>query len=137
MVFRFSHALVTGGSGFVGAPFVKMLLDKDKYVTSFDIKSNPNSDAAFIQADIRDKEAVKKASKDVGVIFNLASVVPQSAVIASQYNDIIVGGIRNVLDAAIERGIKVVHVSSSGVYGADREGIVKEDDSKKAPEIQI
>lgn len=129
---RNSNVLVTGGSGFLGKHFVKCLVDKGRNVKILDIKDCENNNVEFVKGDIRDYETVRKCVKDVDVVFNLASLVPQSNVKKETYDQIIVNGTRNVIDACKDTSVKVIHVSSSSVYGLNRgKNPLKEDDPKK------
>lgn len=122
--------LVTGGSGFLGTHLVNRLLEQGREVRVIDIKDCSNKQVDFIKADIRVKENVMKASKDVETIFHLASLVPQSKVPYSSYYDTIVNGTQNILESGRQHNIKVVHISSSGVYGGKREGALNEEAEK-------
>ncbi len=125
------YVLVTGGSGFLGTALVNKLLEQGRKVKVVDIKECNNKNVEFIKADVRDLNKLMEAAKNVNVIFHSASLVPQSKVNPNEYKEIIVNGVENVLKVCRKYKIKLVHVSSSGVYGADREGIVKEDAEKK------
>ena len=123
--------LITGGSGFLGRELVDRLLKQKRKVKVYDIKECRNKNVEYIKGDVRDLKKLMEVSKDADVIFHLASLVPQSKVNPIMYKQVIVDGTENVLKVCQKYNIKLVHVSSSGVYGADRDGIVKEDSQKK------
>src|SRR3989344_6773771 len=125
------NILITGGSGFLGSELTNRLLKQKRKVKIYDIKEAKNKNIEYIKGDIRNLKRLAQALKDVNVIFHLASLVPQSKVDPKLYKEVIVDGTENVLKVCQEQKIKMIHVSSSGVYGADREGIVKEDAEKK------
>ena len=76
------HYLVTGGQGFIGNAIVKALLKKKNRVTIFDnlwrnraddVNSWPAT-CQFVKGDVRDKEHLTKASRNVDAIIHLASI---------------------------------------------------------------
>lgn len=125
------YALVTGGSGFLGTNLVNRLLKEKRKVKIFDTRKPKVEKVEFIKGDISNLDDVLKASQDVKVIFHLASVVPQANMSKKIYENVIIKGTENVLKACKKYKIKLVHISSSGVYGANRKGILKETDEKK------
>jgi nucleoside-diphosphate-sugar epimerase len=111
---------VTGGTGFLGVNLVKYLLAKGHTVVSYSrggMRSSAESKKIqYVRGDIRDLSAVKNA------IHNCTFVVHTAAAVSSYPNDEIkttnTEGMRNVLKAALENGIKrIVHISSMDVYG--------------------
>ena len=81
---------------------------------------------------MREAARVREAARGVEVIYHLAAgqrMKPQFAAMSEQeIHTMNVGGVVNVLDAAATAGVrKVVHVSSSGVYGIPRAVPVAED----------
>jgi nucleoside-diphosphate-sugar epimerase len=86
----------------------------------------------FLQVDLRDAAAVARACRDVDVVYHLAAgqrMKPQFSAMSEQaIFDMNLAAVRNVLDAARTTGArKVVHVSSSGVYGIPATVPVRED----------
>ncbi len=76
----FSHALVTGGAGFIGSHVTRALLAKGHRVTVLDNLSVGRRDvvperARFVHGDIRDEAAVSDALTDVDCVFHLAAQV--------------------------------------------------------------
>lgn len=123
--------LVTGADGFIGSHLAELLLQKGyqvralSYYNSFnfwgwleDIPSSPSLE--IVTGDIRDPNFVRKISRDVDVIFNLAALIaiPYSYVAPDSYVDTNIKGTLNICQAALERGgIPVIHTSTSEVYG--------------------
>ena len=75
-----SHALVTGGAGFIGSHLTRALLAKGRKVTVLDNLSVGRRDtvpdgARFVHGDIRDEPAVLDALQDVDCVFHLAAQV--------------------------------------------------------------
>lgn len=112
--------LITGGAGFLGINLTRYLLTKGQRVTVFDIAPFDYADVrnrvTAISGDVRDLSAVKAALAGVDVVVHTAAALPlyPPADIFSTEVD----GARNVLTAAFEMGIeRVIHISSSAVYG--------------------
>lgn len=125
------YALVTGGSGFLGTNLVKRLLKEKRRVKILDIRKPKVKGAAFILGDVTNFGDVMKAAKDAGVVFHLASVTPQLNMDEKIYRNVIIKGTENILKACKRYKIKLVHISSTSVYGANREGVLKENAEKK------
>lgn len=127
------RVFVTGGAGFIGSAFVRLLLSEtgDVEVVNFDaltyagnlenLEGLDDSRHRFIRGDIRDKGAVLSALPEgCDAIFNLAaeSHVDRSITSASEFVTTNVLGTQVLLDAAREKGVKrFVQVSTDEVMG--------------------
>jgi UDP-glucose 4-epimerase len=120
--------VVTGGAGFIGSNLCKTLMVNGANVTVFDNLSSGKIDnitdlkvngLCFIHGDIREPEALEKATKNCKVIFHLAAQtsVPFSMECPKEDCEINVVGTLNVLEAARKTDARVVFASSSAVYG--------------------
>lgn len=127
--------LVTGGCGFIGSNFVRLVLSKhpDVDVTNLDkltYAGNPENliDLAdhpryhFMQGDIADPETVAAAfERGVDVVVNFAaeSHVDRSIADASPFVRTNIQGTQVLLDAARARGVRrFVQISTDEVYGS-------------------
>jgi len=112
---------VTGGSGFIGSRLVKELLAQKHEVVIYDkVKSNKFPDIS-IEADVRDVDALVKATKNVEVIYNLAAEHQDNVTPLSLYHDVNVGGAKNVITAAQKNNIKkIIFTSTVAIYGLNR-----------------
>lgn len=122
--------LITGGLGFVGRTLAARLLESGEKVRILDrrIPSQPlPPNCEYIPADVSDFAAVREACRNVGVVFNLVSLLPCSRA-GRDFWRVNADGTANVLRASAEAGIrKVVHLSSSIVYGVPKEVPILED----------
>ncbi len=121
--------LVTGGSGFFGEVLAGQALTRGDRVRVFDI--NPPGehapDVEYACGDVRDREAIGKAARGVDVVFHNVAQVPL-AKDRSLFHSVNVVGTANVLLAARDAGVdKVVHTSSSAVFGIPTTNPVTED----------
>jgi nucleoside-diphosphate-sugar epimerase len=128
--------LVTGSSGLLGRCLVPLLRAAGRRVRLFDVQAPPpellESEVEAITADMRDARRLADAARGVEVVYHLAAgqrMKPQFAGMSeTEIRDMNVGGVANVLVAAAAQGVrKVVHMSSSGVYGIPTTNPVRED----------
>jgi dTDP-glucose 4,6-dehydratase len=142
---------VTGGAGFIGSAFVRLLLDElpASRVTNFDALTyagNPDNLAGldparhrFVRGDICDRSAVLAAlGEGTDVIFNFAaeSHVDRSILSADEFLRTNVLGTQVLLDAARARAVRrFVQVSTDEVMGslAEDEGAFFTEESPLAP----
>jgi UDP-N-acetylglucosamine/UDP-N-acetylgalactosamine 4-epimerase len=128
--------LVTGSAGFIGSHLVEALLDLGQHVVGLDnfatgYRRNlddvraASGEAAwarhrFIEADITDVDACRRACKDVDVVLHQAALgsVPRSISDPLQTHAANATGFLNLLLAARDAGVdRFVYASSSSVYG--------------------
>ena len=142
-----THALVTGGAGFIGSHLVDRLLADGYRVTvvdNFDPFYDPalkrrniasqlrHPKYALVEVDIRDLEGMQeKLSGDYDVIVHIAAKagVRPSIEDPRGYYEVNVGGTQNLLELARKWGVKqFVFASSSSVYGENPNVPWREDD---------
>jgi dTDP-glucose 4,6-dehydratase len=137
--------LVTGGAGFIGSCFVRMVLGpKDPLgasaVTVLDsltyagnrenlapVDADPR--LTFVQGDIRDAALVGTLvpGQDAVVHFAAESHVDRSLSGATEFVSTNALGTQTLLDAALRKGTTFLHVSTDEVYGSVTEGSWPED----------
>lgn len=136
------NILVTGGAGFIGSHLADALIRKGHFVRVLDNldpqvhgasgekPDHLNKEAQFIKADIRNYALLKKALKDIEVIFHLAARVGigQSMYEISKYTGINTLGTANLLDILIgakDKIKKLIVASSMSIYGEGKYGCKK------------
>ncbi len=111
---------ITGGSGFLGINLIRYLLAKKHKIISYDLVAFDYPDCQdqiiSIVGDIRNKPLLKKSMKTADLVVHCAAALPLYTEQDIYSTDI--DGSRNVMASAQELGIKrVVHISSTAVYG--------------------
>jgi nucleoside-diphosphate-sugar epimerase len=122
--------MITGGAGFLGINLVRYLLDRGHKVVSLDIASfdYPEKNRVKIVAgDIRDRSSVDRAMEGVDIVVHTAAALPLYKPADIYSTDI--DGTRNVLQSALDHKVeRVIHVSSTAVYGIPDHHPLAEDD---------
>jgi len=134
-------ALVTGAGGFIGSHLCEALTGRGYEVRAFLrynsrghrgwLEKSPFAESIeFITGDIRDFDSVRSAVKGSDMVFHLSSLIgiPYSYRSPLAYVKTNVEGAYNVLEAAREYGVsKLIHTSTSEVYGTARTVPISED----------
>jgi NAD dependent epimerase/dehydratase len=126
-----NKCLVTGADGFIGSHLTELLLENGYNVRALaqynsfnywgwleDMPSNPNLE--IVTGDVRDPHYCKEIVKGMDIVFHLAALIaiPYSYVAPGSYVDTNIKGTLNICQAAKEMGgIRVIHTSTSEVYG--------------------
>jgi len=139
--FEGTHALVTGGAGFIGSHLSEALIDLGASVTVIDDLSGGDTgnfdtyrDRAgdrltFVEGCILDQDLVNKITDGCDYVFHQAAMgsVPRSVEMPVRYNDVNTNGTLNILEAARAAKVKrVMFAASSSAYG----------DSETLPKIE-
>ncbi|HET6772974.1 MAG TPA: NAD-dependent epimerase/dehydratase family protein [Acidimicrobiales bacterium] len=125
--------LVTGGSGYFGSILADLALARGDRVRIFDLNPpEPRTGEAadrleHVLGDVRDLDALQEASRGVDAVLNNVAQVPL-AKDRELFWSVNVTGTANVLLAARDQGVaKVVHTSSSAIFGIPQANPVTED----------
>lgn len=135
--------VVTGGAGFIGSHVVDALLARGDDVVVIDslvsgFRANlpeASPQLRFIEADIRDPDALRDAMQDATGLVHLAAMVSVVDTIErpAEGFSVNVEGTFRVLEAAAEAGLtRGVFASSAAVYG-DEAGIPNREEMALAP----
>ncbi|QWD64383.1 NAD-dependent 4,6-dehydratase LegB [Polynucleobacter sp. MWH-UH2A] len=124
--------LVTGSDGFIGSHLVEALVRKGFDVRAFILYNSFNSwgwldncapdvNGKFevFAGDIRDPAGVRSAMQGCDAVLHLAALIaiPYSYYSPDTYVETNIRGTLNILQAARDLGVKVIHTSTSEVYG--------------------
>jgi UDP-glucose 4-epimerase len=131
-----SHALVTGGAGFIGSHLTRALLAGGRRVTVLDNLSVGQRGAVpegarFVHGDIRDEAAVADALRDVDCVFHLAAQVTIRGSFDRFHEDLDtnVMGTARLLRAVDRERIKWFTLASSMAVYADADSPAPIDES--------
>lgn len=135
--------LITGGAGFIGSNFIRLILSKypDYHITNLDkltyagnlenlkdIKGNKNY--KFVKGDICDARIVNKLMKNAEAVVHFAAEthVDRSIMDAGAFIQTDVYGTFILLNEARKRSIKkFIHISTDEVYGSIEDGSFTEE----------
>lgn len=125
--------LVTGATGFIGSHLVEKLVQSGADVRAFAHYNSRNdlglleiidpgvrSSVDIVYGDLKDGDGVRRAVKGCEVVFHLGALVaiPYSYRSPNDFVQTNVNGTANVLNAALEYGVKrFIHTSTSETYG--------------------
>ena len=133
--------LVTGAAGFIGSHLAERLVALGANTRAFVHYNSSGSwgwlDRSLVRdqievvlGDVRDRESIDVAMKKVDVVFHLAALIaiPYSYDAPLSYVRTNVEGTLNVLQSARSQGVdKIVHTSTSEVYGTARSVPISEE----------
>lgn len=116
--------LITGGAGFLGCHLSRLFLKQGMKVLQYDLAPLDAKDligkVTYIHGDIRDKETLINALKNVDYVVHAAAALP-----IQLKKDLIfsvnIDGTKNVLECCLLQKVKrLVFISSTAVYGIPR-----------------
>jgi nucleoside-diphosphate-sugar epimerase len=131
-----THALVTGGNGYFGSLLVERLVaaGDDVRVLDIDPTGTQPDGVDVVVADIRDARAVRAAVDGIDVVYHNVAQVPL-AKDPALLRTVNVDGTEVLLEACRAAGAgKVVHTSSSAVFGVPESNPVMPDTVPKPQE---
>jgi len=116
------RVLVTGATGAIGGEIARMLVAQGTAVRAI---SRANSDRSLLgdsvewfEADVRDASQVRRAVEGCNTIYHCAGFVGPLHYRLGDFEDINVTGTRNIIESAIQTGVRrVVHTSSISAIG--------------------
>ena len=124
------RVLITGGAGAVGSNLVDLVVRagaREIVVVDNFVRGRhdnltwavANGPVRVVTGDIRDRDLVRRLTSGIDVVFHQAAIrITQCAEEPRLALEVMVDGTYNVLEAAVEHGVrKVVAASSASVYG--------------------
>jgi dihydroflavonol-4-reductase len=120
--------LVTGGTGFVGANVVRMLLQRGTEVRALvrprsDTQNLDQLDVELVAGDLRDRGSLEAALEGCDTVYHVAAMYALWAANPKEIYDSNVTGTVNLLEAAGQAGVeKIVYTSSVATIGLPKDG---------------
>ena len=114
-------ALITGGSGHVGANLVRELSSRGYQVRCIDFDNDHRAfegfDVELVKGNITDISTLDNAFKDVEVVFHTAAVISLDRKDKDLIRSVNVGGTENVCEMSLRHGVKkLIHFSSVDAF---------------------
>jgi dihydroflavonol-4-reductase len=121
--------LVTGGTGFLGSYLLRYLVKEGKNVralkratSSMDLVKSIEDKVEWVEGDILDVFSLDAAMQGIEEVYHCAAVVSFDPREAEKMKKINVNGTANVVNLALQNGVKrLLHVSSIAAVGRSKE----------------
>jgi dihydroflavonol-4-reductase len=132
--------LVTGGTGFVGANVVRMLLQRGTEVRALvrprsDTRNLDQLDVELVAGDLRDRSSLEAALEGCDTVYHVAAMYALWAPNPKEIYDSNVTGTVNLLEAAGRAGVeKIVYTSSVATIGLPKDGTLGTEEVPLPPE---
>jgi nucleoside-diphosphate-sugar epimerase len=133
-VIRGERFLITGGAGAIGSNLADLLVEQgagevvilDNFVRGRRDNLDwavANGNVTVVEGDICDRDLVRELTRGIDVVFHQAALrITQCAEEPRLAVEVLVDGTYNVIEAAVDEGVrKVVAASSASVYGLAEE----------------
>ena len=118
---------ITGATGFIGTHLIQILDGKGHYLKCLvrktsNVENLLKHNCELVYGDVTDKASFVKGMQGCDFLINLANIYSFWEPDDSIYKKVNVDGTRNVLESALETGIKkVFHISTVAIFGKPAE----------------
>ncbi|MBE8713096.1 NAD-dependent epimerase/dehydratase family protein [Sphingobacterium hungaricum] len=138
--------LVTGGTGFLGATVIHLLIQEGKDVLATKRASSTIPDILksssliqWIDADISDYFALSEIFDGVTQVYHCAAKISYQKADAKSMLHTNIEGTKHLVNLCMEHGARLLHVSSIAALGTNKQGLpVSEDDKwERDPQIAV
>ena len=131
------EVFITGGTGFIGSRLALRCLEQGDSVSVLGQENNPaerenrtlieSKGAKVWLVPVTERQKIFELLSGIDVIYHLAAAQHEANVPDQHFRDVNVEGTRNVIEAAVQSGVKrFVHGSTIGVYGSVFSGEINE-----------
>lgn len=124
---------ITGGTGFIGRHTIELLAKTNHQLKLLvrersDLTFLKNLNVICIEGDLASKGSLIDGMKDCDSVINIAGLYSFWEPNSKIFRKVNVTGTKNVMEAALETGIKkVIHVSTAGIFGKPLDNPFKEE----------
>jgi dihydroflavonol-4-reductase len=121
-------AFVTGGTGFIGASVVRVLLERGVGVRALcrvgsDRRNLEGLDVEIVEGDLRDLHSLQRGIEGCELVFHAGALYSFWVRPAGLIYEVNIDGTRNVFDAAADVGVeRIVYTSSVAALGLHEDG---------------
>ena len=129
--------LVTGGTGFLGSTLIKFLIDEGNAVLAIKREQSEipeilrsSSLVQWLHADITDYFALADAFEGVTQVYHCAAKVSYQKEDWAMMLHTNIEGTRHIVNLCLERGVRLMHVSSIAALGTPSPGELTSEQSK-------
>lgn len=118
--------LVTGGAGFIGSHLVRLLVGRGEHVRVLDrpgagVDHLPLDRVELVSADVRDREAVRRAVRGCRTVYHLAANPQLWTHRRGHFHAVNFLGTVHVLSEAVAAGARVLHTSTESILTRARQ----------------
>ena len=127
--------LVTGSNGFIGSVVSRMLRDRGDEVrcmvrNTSRLERIERLGCEVVYGDLLDPPSLQNATRGCRSVIHLAGISNWNDIQSPRMHDVVFGGTRNILNAAVENGIeRLVYVSSTVAVGGMHKPAVYNEES--------
>ncbi|MCJ7554476.1 MAG: NAD-dependent epimerase/dehydratase family protein [Ignavibacteriaceae bacterium] len=114
---------ITGGTGFIGRHTMELLSKTNHQLNVLIRKTSDtsfitNENVTLVEGDLSEKHSLLKGMENCDAVINIAGHYTFWEPDKKIYSKINIDGTRNVLECALQSGVKkVVHISTAGIFG--------------------
>lgn len=129
--------LITGSSGFLGGHIVERLRRMGEDVVAIDVidPAEHKEGVTYVQGDIVDLPLLDRTIAGVDYVHHNAALVPLTKA-GDRFQEVNVQGTRNIIACCKKHGVKkLIHMSSSAIYGLPEQQPITEDTQYEPVEI--
>lgn len=118
---------ITGGTGFIGK-YTTELLSKTNHQLKLLVRKSSNTsflsklNVSLVEGNLSDRKSLLEGMKECDSVINIAGHYTFWEPDNKVYSEVNINGARNVMECALESGIKkFIHISTAGIFGKPKE----------------
>jgi nucleoside-diphosphate-sugar epimerase len=128
--------LITGATGFIGGHLARTLAEQNETVhvlcrSTANIAHLQHDNIQMYQGDILDMKSIEHAIEDCDVVYHLAAYACNWAKDDRTFFELNVGGMKNILDTALNANVKRVVFTSTGLTMGPSNGVPADESTER------